>query len=618
MDKIRELREKSMALPKLPGVYIMRDKNRNIIYIGKAKALKNRVSQYFGSQNNHPEKVRRMVSNVDDFDYIITDSEFEALILECSLIKQNTPKYNILLKDDKGYSYIKVSGDKWSRISYALQQDDKNATYIGPYKSSFYVKNAIDEAIKIFQLPTCNRKFPQDFKKGRPCLNYHIKQCCAPCRGKISLEEYNEHIDSALEFLKGGTSTSISEMTKEMNRAAENLDFEKAAKIRDRIAAVKKMNDRQKVVDINVPEQDVISYITDGDKGTFEIFRFKDGKLFDREHFMVENSGEVRELMSEFITRYYSIRDDIPKQLTLDREVSDSQLLEKWLGEKKGSRVYIIVPKIGSQKHLVDMCRKNAAERLAQTKGSTTGEYGVLEELRELLGLEKIPEYIEAYDNSNLSGSENVCGMVVYENGKKNRSAYKKFKIKSFEGQDDYASMAEVIDRRLKEYENAQEETGFGRKPDLILLDGGKGQVNAVLPVVQKHNIDIPVFGMVKDSHHRTRDIVSAQGEIVISRKRKVFTFISKLQDEVHRFAIGYQRQRRSMNTFKSSLTNIPGIGTERAKALLRHFRTIKNISNADYQELLDAPKMNKTAADSLYNYFHSDDSSDNGSDSNE
>lgn len=583
----------------------MRDKDRNIIYIGKAKALKNRVSQYFGSQNNHMEKVRRMVSNVDDFDYIITDSEFEALILECSLIKQNTPKYNILLKDDKGYSYIKVTGDKWKKISYSLQQDDPSATYIGPYKSSYYVKSAVEEANRIFMLPTCNRQFPRDIRKARPCLNYHIKQCCAPCTGRVSLGDYNERVESALKFLKGGSTSAVAEMTKEMNEAAERLDFEKAAKIRDRISAVKKMNDKQKVVDIKVDEQDVIAYITDGDKGTFEVFRFKDGKLFDREHFMVDNDNDSIEMMSEFITRYYTIRDDVPKQITLDREVLDSELLEQWLSEKRGARVYIVVPQRGDQKQLVDMCRKNATERLAQTKGSTTGEYSVLEELRDALGLEKIPEYIEAYDNSNLSGTENVCGMVVCENGKMNKSAYKKFKIKGFDGQDDYASMAEVIDRRLTEYENAEEGVGFGRKPDLILLDGGKGQVNAVLPVMEKHNSDIPVFGMVKDDRHRTRAIVSGDGEIAISRKRKLFTFISKLQDEVHRFAIGYQRQRRNMNTFKSSLTDIPTVGNERAKALLKHFRTIKNISQADYDELLNAPKMNKISADEVYRYFH-------------
>lgn len=546
-----------------------------------------------------------MVDNVDDFEYIITDSEFEALILECSLIKQNAPKYNILLKDDKGYSYIKVTGDKWKKISYSLQQDDPTSTYIGPYKSSYYVKSAVEEANRIFMLPTCNRQFPRDFRKARPCLNYHIKQCCAPCTGRVSLSDYNERVDSALKFLRGGSASAIIEMTKEMNEAAENLDFEKAAKIRDRISAVKKMNDKQKVVDIKVDEQDVIAYITDGDKGTFEVFRFKDGKLFDREHFIVDNDSDSKEMMSEFITRYYTLRDDVPKQITLDREVMDFELLEEWLSKKRGARVYIVVPQRGDQKQLVDMCRKNATERLAQTKGSTTGEYSVLEELRQALGLEKIPEYIEAYDNSNLSGTENVCGMVVCEKGKMNKSAYKKFKIKGFAGQDDYASMAEVIDRRLTELENTDEGVGFGRKPDLILLDGGKGQVNAVLPVMEKHNSDIPVFGMVKDDRHRTRAIVSKDGEIAISRKRKLFTFVSKLQDEVHRFAIGYQRQRRNMNTFKSSLTDIPTVGAERAKALLKHFRTIKNISQADYDELLNAPKMNKISADEVYRYFH-------------
>ena len=600
-----ELKEKAHRLPQLPGVYLMHNKDGTVIYVGKAKSLRNRVSQYFGSQNNHMEKVRRMVSNVDDFDYIITDSEFEALILECSLIKQNTPKYNILLKDDKGYSYIKVTGDKWKIISYSLQQDDPTATYIGPYKSSYYVKSAVEEANRIFMLPTCNRQFPRDFRKARPCLNYHIKQCCAPCTGRVSLSDYNERVDSALRFLRGGSASAIIEMTKEMNEAAENLDFEKAAKIRDRISAVKKMNDKQKVVDIKVDEQDVIAYITDGDKGTFEVFRFKDGKLFDREHFIVDNDSDSKEMMSEFITRYYTLRDDVPKQITLDREVTDFELLEEWLSKKRGARVYIVVPQRGDQKQLVDMCRKNATERLAQTKGSTTGEYSVLEELRQALGLEKIPEYIEAYDNSNLSGTENVCGMVVCEKGKMNKSAYKKFKIKGFAGQDDYASMAEVIDRRLTELENTDGGVGFGRKPDLILLDGGKGQVNAVLPVMEKHNSDIPVFGMVKDDRHRTRAIVSKDGEIAIGRKRKLFTFVSKLQDEVHRFAIGYQRQRRNMNTFKSSLTDIPTVGAERAKALLKHFRTIKNISQADYDELLNAPKMNKTSAYEVYRYFH-------------
>lgn len=605
-DKLKQLRIKAMALPLQPGVYIMRDIKHDIIYIGKAKALKNRVSQYFGSQNNHPEKVRRMVQNVDDFDYIITDSEFEALILECSLIKQHTPKYNILLKDDKGYSYIRVSGDKWRKISYALQKEDDGAVYIGPYKSSFYVKNAVEEAVKIFKLPTCNRKFPQDFRKGRPCLNYHIKQCCAPCTGRVSFEEYNEYVEDALDFLKGGSSSSVKKMTEEMLKASDNMEFERAAKIRDRIAAVKRMNDKQKVVSSRVLEQDIIAFITDENKSSFEVFHFSDGRLYDRENFIIDDAGDELTARTEFLSRYYSIRDDVPKNIALDGEVEDKEVLEQWLSEKKKSRVYITVPQKGDQYRLVQMCRSNAIERLAQTRGSTGKELSVLEQLRDALGLDKIPKYIESYDISHTAGDENVAGMVVFENAKPLKSAYRKFKINSFEGQDDYGSMTEVLTRRFEEYEkNKETNEGFGRLPDLILLDGGKGQVAAVKSVLQKFELDIPLFGMVKDDKHRTRAITGDGGEIAISAKRSLFSFVSSIQDEVHRFAIGYHRSRRNSATFKSSLTDIDGIGTERAKALLKHFRTITNISNADLEELENAPKMNKTAAAAVYNYFH-------------
>ncbi len=607
-EKLSELRRKAMALPLSPGVYIMKDKNKKIIYIGKAKALKNRVSQYFGSQNNHPEKVRRMVGNVDFFEYIICDSEFEALILECSLIKQHTPKYNILLKDDKGYSYIRVSGDKWRKLTYELQKKDDGATYIGPYKSSFYVKQSVEEANKIFKLPTCNRKFPDDFGKSRPCLNYHIKQCMAPCRGKVSFEEYDESVEQALEFLKGGGSESIKKLTEEMKTASDNLEFEKAAKIRDKIAAVKKMSDKQKVVSINVPNQDVIAYFTDGDRGCFQIFRFRNAQLTDHEHFVINNPMDGEEEMSQFITGYYSMNREIPKNLTLDRLPEDSALIEKWLSDKLGRRVYITCPQRGEQVQLVNMCRKNAAEVLAQIKSRTAGEYSVLEELRSLLGLKKIPEYIESYDISNLAGTENVAGMIVYHNGKPLKSAYRKFKIKSFEGQDDYASMAEVLDRRFDEYEKEKESgEGFGRLPDLILLDGGKGQVAAVEPILRKHSIDVPLFGMVKDSSHRTRAVTGSGGEVSINSYRSVFTFLSKMQDEVHRFAIGYHHQRRKNSAFKSSLTDIDGVGTVRAKALLKHFRTVTNIRNADLEELENCPKMTHDSAVAVYNYFHKD-----------
>ncbi|HCI60477.1 MAG TPA: excinuclease ABC subunit UvrC [Ruminococcus sp.] len=611
--KMQELRKKAMALPLLPGVYIMHDKSGEIIYIGKAKTLKNRVSQYFGSQNNHAEKVRRMVDNVDDFEYIITDSEFEALILECSLIKQHTPKYNILLKDDKGYSYIRVSSGDWGRLSYVLQKKDDGAQYIGPYKSSYYVKSAVEEANKIFMLPTCNRRFPQDFRKGRPCLNYHIKQCMAPCTGRVKLKDYKESLAQALDFLKGGSSNSIKQLTAQMEEAAENLEFERAARIRDKINAVKKMGEKQKVVANKVLDEDVIASFTDDGKICFQVFRFEGGRLFDRESFIFD-SGDSESEYEEFLLGYYTIRNDVPKNIALDREFDGIEALAQWLSEKRGNKVNVTVPQRGEQAQLVSMCRSNAAEALAQKKGATVREYGVLEELKETLGLEKLPEYIESYDISNLAGTENVAGMIVYKNGKPLKSAYKKFKIKGFEGQDDYASMAEVISRRFDEFYKAEDKTeGFGKLPDLILLDGGKGQVAAVKQVLERMNISVPLFGMVKDDKHRTRAVTGDGGEIAISSKRALFTFLSKMQDEVHRFAIGYHHARRSKNTFKSSLTNIDGVGEVRAKSLLKYFRTIDNISKADLTELENAPKMTKDSALAVYRYFHSDDERQTG-----
>ena len=603
--KLSELRKKAMALPLLPGVYIMHDKSGKIIYIGKAKALKNRVSQYFGSQNNHAEKVRRMVDNVDDFEYIITDSEFEALILECSLIKQHTPKYNILLKDDKGYSYIRVSKGDWAKISYVLQKKDDGAEYIGPYKSSYYVKSAVEEANKIFKLPTCNRRFPQDFRKGRPCLNYHIKQCMAPCTGRVKLSDYNESLNQALDFLKGGSSNSIKLLTQQMEEAAENLEFERAASIRDKINAVKKMGEKQKVVVSKVLDEDIIASFSNDGKTCFQVFRFNSGRLFDRESFIFD-SGESE--TEEFILRYYTIRNDIPKSIAIDKTFDAVEDVEKWLSQKRGNKVSISVPQKGERAQLVAMCRSNAAEALAQQKGATVREFSVLEELKEVLGLEKIPEYIESYDISNLAGTENVAGMIVYKNGKPFKSAYKKFKIKGFDGQDDYASMAEVITRRFEEYYKAESEDGFGKLPDLILLDGGKGQVAVVKEVLEKMNIKVPIFGMVKDDKHRTRAVTGDGGEIQISSKRNLFTFLSKMQDEVHRFAIGYHHSRRSKNTFRSSLTGIDGIGEVRAKALLKYFRTVDNISKADLKELESAPKMTRDSALAVYRYFHSED----------
>ncbi|MDD6489566.1 MAG: excinuclease ABC subunit UvrC [Clostridia bacterium] len=608
---IKELREKAMKLPLTPGVYIMKNVKDEIIYIGKAKALKNRVSQYFGSEKNHQEKVKQMVANVDHFDYILCGSEFEALVLECSLIKQHKPKYNILLKDDKGYSYIKITNDSWRKISFVMQKDDDNAEYLGPYMSSWYAKNAVDEALKIFRLPSCNKTFPRDCKKGRPCLNYYIKQCSAPCSSKISHKDYCESVNEAVEFLKSGNSDSIKIMTEKMNAAAENLDFELAAKLRDRITAVKRITEKQKVVATSIPEQDVIAIMCEGEDACFAVLRFSDGRLYDKEDFLIKDIGQKADIplaRTEFIQQYYSMRENIPPVITLDGEVEDEDVLLKWLSERSEKRVKFLFSKRGEQQHILEMCRANAAEKLAQSRGHLGHELSALDELAKLLGLSKVPEYIESYDISNLSGSENVAGMVVFKNGRPFKEAYRRFRIKSFVGQNDYASMNEVLNRRFDEYEkNKDSGEGFGRLPDLILLDGGKGQVAAVKPVLEQRGLDIALFGMVKDDKHRTRAVTGDGGEIAINSKRQTFTLISSIQDEVHRFAIGYHRIARKKKAFSSSLTEIDGIGTERAKALLSYFKTVKRIKEADIDELLQVKCMNRPAAEAVYRYYHYD-----------
>ena len=608
MEKKRELRRKAMKLPLSPGVYLMHDKSGEIIYIGKAKALKNRVSQYFGSEKNHDNKVRRMVANVDWFEYIVTDSEFEALVLESSLIKQNQPKYNILLKDDKGYSYVRVSPGPWPRVTEVKKVEDDGAKYIGPYMSSWSIKQTIDSARKIFKLPDCSRKFPQDFGKGRPCLNYYIKQCCAPCRGKITEEEYNEAFQEALDFIKGGSATSVKTLTEKMEQAAENLEFELAARLRDRINAIASMKARQKVVASKVEEQDVFALAQGETHTAFEVFRFTGNKLSDRESFLTEGLEPDPEARSEFLRQYYAIRDRVPPLIVLDGEIEDEELLTRWLSERRGKSVMLLIPQRGDQAQLVQMCRQNAAENIARQAGTSGRDASALDELRRLLGLEKVPAYIESYDISNLAGGENVAGMVVFENGRPLKSAYRKFKIKTVTGQDDYGSMREVIRRRLEEYKACQrkgEEDGFGRLPDLILLDGGKGHVAAVQPILEEEGFQIPLFGMVKDDKHRTRAIALSGGEIAISSHRRAFTLVSSIQDEVHRFAIGYHRQQRKKTAVSSTLTSIEGIGETRAKALLKHFKTVTAISEADLAELEGAPGMTKPAARRVWEHFH-------------
>lgn len=608
IEKKKELRRKAMKLPLSPGVYLMHDKSGQIIYIGKAKALKNRVSQYFGSEKNHDNKVRRMVSHVDWFEYIVCDSEFEALVLESSLIKQNQPKYNILLKDDKGYSYIRVSPGPWPRMTEVKKVEEDGAKYIGPYMSSWSIKQTIDSARKIFRLPDCSRKFPQDFGKGRPCLNYYIKQCCAPCRGRVSEEEYNEAFQEAMDFIKGGSSASVKVLTERMEQAAENLEFELAARLRDRINAIEMMGARQKVVASRVEEQDVFALAQGETHTAFEVFRFTGNRLSDRESFLTEGCQPDPEARSEFLRQYYAIRDRVPPLVVLDGEVEDEELLVRWLSEKRGKTVRLLVPQRGDQAQLVQMCRKNAAESIARQTGGSGRDASALDELRRLLGLEKAPAYIESYDISNLAGGENVAGMVVFENGRPLKSAYRKFKIKTVEGQDDYGSMREVIRRRFQEYCVCQEKgeaEGFGRLPDLILLDGGKGHVAAVQPLLEEMGIEVPLFGMVKDDRHRTRAIAQGGGEIAISSYRRAYTLVSSIQDEVHRFAIGYHRQQRKKSAISSTLTSIPGIGEARAKALLKHFKTVTAISEADLAELEGAPGMTKPAARRVWEHFH-------------
>lgn len=572
--KMKILRKKAMSLPLLPGVYIMKNADGEIIYIGKAKALKNRVSQYFGSQNRHPIKVRKMVENVDRFDYIVTGSEFEALVLECSLIKQHSPKYNILLKDDKGYSYIRISEGEYRKISAVFNKKDDGSEYIGPYLSSYSVRQSVDAANKIFKLPQCNKVFPRDFGKSRPCLNYYISQCCGLCTGKIKKSDYDEAVDGAIAFLKGDSRDIIADLRAKMEKAAEELDFEQAAKLRDRINSIERIKEKQKVVYKSVEEQDVFATADIDGSVCLAVLRFSNGRLFDSEHFFFDDPGDKKGMRSDFITSYYSMRDNIPKRVTVDGEVADRELLEQWLSEKKGKKVTVFVPARGEQLEIVNMCRKNAEEKLAIKKGRTGREIAVLDELKDLLGLKKTPEYIESYDISHTAGQDSVAGMIVFKGGKPYRKAYKRFSIKSFDGNDDYRAMNEVLTRRFSEYEKSKDSTeGFGKLPDLILLDGGVGQVHAVEPVLREFGLKIPLFGMVKDNRHRTRAISGDGGEIAINSKRQVFTLVSEIQNEVHRFSVAYHHQKHAKRGLSLSLTEIEGVGEKRASALLKYFK---------------------------------------------
>ncbi len=588
-QRLRRLKDKANKLPLTPGVYIMKDKEGKIIYIGKAKALKNRVSQYFGSQEKHLIKVRRMVENVQDFDYILTDSEFEALVLECSLIKQNCPKYNILLKDDKGFSYIKVTRG-WRNIYAVLQQDDPDAEYLGPYTAGYSVTKAVEQAKKIYKLPTCNKVFPRDINKSRPCLNYHLGICCAPCSGKIGLGDYLKNVDDALDFLKFGSKQTIKKLTEEMEQAAENLEFEKAANIRDTIRSIEKVGNSQKVVSSTYKEQDVFALNIMESKACFAVLRFTDHSLYDTEHFFADETGTPEGMRLEFLLSYYSMNRKIPPRIEIDGDVEDKEDIIRYLSEKRGSGVTIVVPQKGEQARLTEMCKANAMQKLSEKYLGKDRSLEALEELGLMLGLKEIPRYIEAYDISHTGGSNNVAGMVVFENGKPLKSAYRRFSVKGFTGQDDYRSMAEVLDRRFNEYKKHSEaggNEGFGRLPDLILLDGGKGQVNAVQPVMDAHGIDVPLFGMVKDSKHRTAAISTGGGRIDFNARKKAFGLVTNIQDEVHRYAVAYHRKKHTKSALSATLTEIKGIGPAKAKALMIKFGTLERIGNATEEELL-------------------------------
>ena len=597
-EHIKNLLKKANTLPEVPGVYIMRDAKNTVIYVGKAKILKNRVTQYFRHNAQHTPKVLKMVSLVEQFEYIVCDSEFEALILECSLIKQYSPKYNILLKDDKGYHYVKIIKGRRPDIQYVKQKENDGAEYLGPYNSGWIVRQTVNQAKKIYKLADCNRKFDV---KTKPCLNYHIGLCSAPCGAKISLSDYTESFLSAVDFIKkGGIGDSeIKALEQQMITASENLEFELAARLRDRIAAIKKIYQQQKVIIGDNKRQDVFAIAAVGSKVCFEVFNFKNGKLSDRFEHILECDQTKPEIRAAFLKSFYETHE-IPPIILTDGEVEDCELLTRYLSEKSGRKVSISVPQRATPLKIVNMCANNAAEYLSAAIQRSSKETQSLDELAELLGLSQPPRYIEAYDISNTAGSENVAAMTVFCDARPKKDAYRRFKIKGFLGQDDYRSMREVLERRFNEYENKT--PGFDVLPDLILLDGGKGQISAVKDIVSKYGVAL--FGMVKDSKHRTRAIATSGGDISIKANRKAYTLITNIQDETHRFAITYHKARSTKKNLASALCEIESIGNTRAMNLLKHFKTLTAIKNASVEQLCEVKGINKSAAENIYNHF--------------
>lgn len=595
------LRDKTSKLTLSPGCYIMKNAQGKIIYIGKAKSLKKRVTSYFRKSADHLPKVAKMVSHVNDYDFIVTDSEFEALVLECSLIKQYKPKYNILLKDDKGYSYIRVTNEDYPRLSGELQKLDDGAEYIGPYTSSFAVRQAVDEANRVFLLPTCHRKFPQEFGKARPCLNFHIKQCMGVCRGKISKEEYRAIIDEALEYIRGGSGYSIEKLTEQMEKAAEELDFELAARLRDRIRAIEKAAESQKIIDESIKDCDCVAIVANSENACASVIKYRGGRLYDKADIFLEQTDEPNAMLTGFLMQYYSSDVDIPKHILLadSADEEDMENITRFLRDKTQHAVYMSVPQKGGLLRLTTLAKANASEYLSIRMGRTGREAAALDELAKALGMEKVPKIIECYDISNLASSDMVAGMVVFEDGRPLKKHYRRFAIKGVEGQNDYASMQEVLRRRFENYFEGEDES-FKTLPDLIFLDGGKGHVNTVTPVIREMGIDVPVYGLVKDNRHRTRAVATGGGEISLSKARSAFNLVTAIQDEVHRYSVAFMTKRHKKATFASTLTSVKGVGEKKAAKLIGEFKTTEKLKAATLEEIKRTAGVNEQTAQEL------------------
>lgn len=610
------IEEELKKLPAKPGVYIMHGEKDEIIYIGKAVVLKNRVRQYFQQSRNKTAKIEQMVSHIRRFEYIITDSELEALVLECNLIKEHRPRYNTMLKDDKGYPYIKVTvSEEYPRILFSHTMKKDKSKYYGPYTSAWAVKNTLELLRKLYQIRTCNRNLPKDIGKSRPCLNFHIKQCKAPCQGYISKEDYREAIRKAMDFLNGNYDGILKNLEEKMLAASEAMEYEQAMEYRDLLNSVKQISQKQKITSSDIEDRDVIACSCDGPDAVVQVFFIRGGKLIGREHFHlnVAVQEEKKQILNSFIKQYYAGTPFIPRELMLQAAPEEEGLLAEWLSKKKGSKVYIHVPKKGQKERLVELAFKNASMVLEQDKEKIKREelrtFGAIRQIEEWIGITGVKR-IEAFDISNTNGMESVGSMVVYEDGKPKRSDYRKFKIKTVIGPDDYASMEEVLRRRFEHglEEIRKEPDGFGsfvRFPDLIMMDGGRGQVNVALKVLKELGLVIPVCGMVKDENHHTRGLYYQNKEIPIERNSEGFRLITRIQDEAHRFAIEYHRSLRSKDQVHSILDDIEGIGATRRRALMKYFKGLDEIRKADIKTLKEVPSMNERAAKQVYQFFH-------------